>query len=394
LSRYKTFDSTGLATAGRLYAGDLNAIQDLYADLYNLAQAHGVASVALGEAGLQLLRYGAGEARLSGHLRTDGILRGLGGIYFGAFTTAQRNAIASGSRPFGLHIFNTDTGQLEYNAGTDASPSWIGLSPAGSQVPIGGTMDWPWDAISVPANYVLPYGQAISRTTYAALHALASAASYPWGNGDGSTTFNLPDYRGRVGVGKDNMGGTSVNRVTSGGSGVNGTQLGANGGAETVTLATGNLPAHNHGITGAPTLTGSVSNGTLGVGVGSLALPNHAHSISDPGHQHYTWADTTTSYLRAKIGVQTIGDDQGAVEQIGESSSANAPYQPLTTTGISVGNPTSLPAVTGSPNLTGSVSNGTLAATAGSLATSNTGSGTAVNNMPPTIIVNKIMRVA
>lgn len=130
MSRFKTFDSTGLATAGRLYAGDLNAIQDLYADLFNLAQSAGVSSLAVGEVGLQLLHYGSGEARLSGAMRTDGILRGLGGLFAGAFTTAARNAIASGLRPFTLIIFNTDTNRFEYNAGTDASPNWQPLSPS------------------------------------------------------------------------------------------------------------------------------------------------------------------------------------------------------------------------------------------------------------------------
>lgn len=129
MSRYKTFDSTGLATAGRIYAGDLNAIQDLFADLYNLAQSLGVSSVALGEAGLQLLRYGAGEARLSGHMRVDGILRGLGGLYAGQFTTTARDAIAVGSRPYGLVIVNTTTNRIEWNQGTDATPNWQPVSP-------------------------------------------------------------------------------------------------------------------------------------------------------------------------------------------------------------------------------------------------------------------------
>lgn len=130
MSRFKTFDSTGLATAGRLYAGDLNAIQDLYADLVNYSQNHGVGTLAVGEAGLQLLRYGAGEARLSGAMRVDGILRGLGGLFAGAYTTTQRDAITAGSRPFTLVIFNTTTNQFEYNAGTDATPNWQPIAPA------------------------------------------------------------------------------------------------------------------------------------------------------------------------------------------------------------------------------------------------------------------------
>lgn len=57
-------------------------------------------------------------------------------------------------------------------------------------------------------------GVAVSRTTYAALSALLSSMSYPFGAGDGSTTFNLPDLRGRAPVGHGGayaMGGTEGN---------------------------------------------------------------------------------------------------------------------------------------------------------------------------------------
>jgi hypothetical protein len=127
MSRVKTFDSTGLATAGRLYAGDLNAMQDQYADLTNLAQSVSVGSLAIGESGLQLLRYGAGEARISGALRTDGIVRALGGFYGGAFTTAQRDAIPLGFRPYGLVILNSTLNSYEWNSGSDAAPNWAGI---------------------------------------------------------------------------------------------------------------------------------------------------------------------------------------------------------------------------------------------------------------------------
>lgn len=62
--------------------------------------------------------------RITGALRTDGILRGLGGLYAGAYTTTQRDAIAAGSRPAGLAIFNTTTNRWEVNLGSDATPNW------------------------------------------------------------------------------------------------------------------------------------------------------------------------------------------------------------------------------------------------------------------------------
>lgn len=53
---------------------------------------------------------------------------------------------------------------------------------------------------AAPAGYLLCQGQAVSRTTYAALFA---AIGSTYGNGDGATTFNVPDLRGRVPVGPD-----------------------------------------------------------------------------------------------------------------------------------------------------------------------------------------------
>lgn len=133
MDRIKTFDATGIAPDGILYSGDLNAIQDAAAALTDFTQTISTSAIAVGESGLQLMHYGSGEARVSGALRTDGIFRGLGGLYTGAFTTTQRNAIPSGSRPYGLVVLNTTTNQLEWNANTDASPTWysIGLNGSG-----------------------------------------------------------------------------------------------------------------------------------------------------------------------------------------------------------------------------------------------------------------------
>lgn len=76
------------------------------------------------------------------------------------------------------------------------------LIPSGTVLPYGGS--------SAPSGYLLCYGQAVSRTTYSDLFA---AIGTSFGTGDGSTTFNLPDLRGRVPIGKANMGGTSASRI-------------------------------------------------------------------------------------------------------------------------------------------------------------------------------------
>lgn len=111
----------------------------------------------------------------------------------------------------------------------------LGGAPAGVVLPFAGA--------SAPTGWLLCYGQAVSRTTYAALFAALGTA---YGTGDGSTTFNLPDLRGRVPAGQDNMGGSAASRLTTAGSGVDGATRGAAGGAETHTLSLTQMPSHTH----------------------------------------------------------------------------------------------------------------------------------------------------
>jgi microcystin-dependent protein len=89
--------------------------------------------------------------------------------------------------------------------------------------------------------FAFPYGQAISRTTYATLFAIIGT---DYGAGDGSTTFTLPDVRGRVEAGKDDMGGSAASRL--GGGVLTGTTLGATGGSDVIILSTSQIPSHTH----------------------------------------------------------------------------------------------------------------------------------------------------
>lgn len=138
---------------------------------------------------------------------------------------------------------------------------------------------------AAPTNWLACYGQAISRTTYASLFVVIGTT---WGAGDGTTTFNLPDFRGRIAVGLDNMGGTAANRITAGVCGVPGTTLGGAGGSQ---------------LAQQDTLTSSSSV-----------------SISDPGHLH-----------TVGLGVATTNGGSFPIQPSGGTTTANTG---TSTTGI------------------------------------------------------------
>ena len=127
-------------------------------------------------------------------------------------------------------------------------------------VPIGAVIDF-FGTTAPNSSFVLPYGQAISRTTYSTLFSMFGTT---FGSGDGSTTFNVPDARGRVIAGKDDMGGSSASRLSSTYFGTSAAVLGAVGGAESHTLT-------------------------------SAEMPSHTHSVTDPGHSHSIQQGTSSS---------------------------------------------------------------------------------------------------
>lgn len=92
-----------------------------------------------------------------------------------------------------------------------------------------------------PARTLVCNGAAVSRATYARLFAVIGTTH---GVGDGSTTFNLPDLRGRASVGRDDMGGASANVVTAAWA----SQDGGQGGEEKHTPTTTETAPHAHGL--------------------------------------------------------------------------------------------------------------------------------------------------
>lgn len=185
---------------------------------------------------------------------------------------------------------------------------------------------------AAPSLWLLTYGQAISRTTYASLFGVIGTT---FGAGDGVTTFNVPDCRGRVTAGADNMGGSAANRLSTA-SGMTTGNLGGTGGLETITLTTSQLAVHSHGVTD----------------------PTHTHTITDPTHTHSnTFSRITGSGGFANGGTSAFNAADGG----SFSSAATGVTNVAASTGISI---------------------------------NNAGSGSAHNNVQPTIVTNKIIYTA
>lgn len=126
-----------------------------------------------------------------------------------------------------------------------------------------------------PTGWLACDGSAVSRTGYPSLFAAISTA---YGAGDGSSTFNLPDYRGRTIVG------------AGAGAGLTARTLGAKAGEESHALSVGEMPAHNHGLTAA-TGTGISHDSAIindnGINAGYLATTaanggDNAHNNMQP----------------------------------------------------------------------------------------------------------------
>jgi microcystin-dependent protein len=130
-----------------------------------------------------------------------------------------------------------------------------GFSPTGSV-----TM---YAANSAPTGWLLCNGVAVSRTTYAALFAVVGTT---FGAGDGSTTFNLPNYADRMPIGVGSIAAS----------------IGATGGSASTTLSVANLPSHSHSAS---------------------STSSSSSSVSDPGHSHvlvtHDGSGTNTSNVSA-----------------------------------------------------------------------------------------------
>lgn len=157
-----------------------------------------------------------------------------------------------------------------------------------------------WPVASPPANWALCNGQAVSRTLYAALFSMIGTT---FGSGDGSTTFNLPDYRDRFPVGA----GTSY-------------LPGATGGYADAAVITHTHPVSNQSVT-----------------------------VNDPGHRHSGVLQAAANPAGRRVTLnRAVGqnDNDATGGNLGDTTS-------VSTTGITASVNLSLSAPTGSVPGTG-----------------------------------------
>ena len=155
-----------------------------------------------------------------------------------------------------------------------------------------------WPTGTAPSGYLLCTGTAVSRTTYAALFAVIGTT---FGAGDGSTTFNLPNYADRMPIGAGTIAAS----------------IGASGGSSTTTLSGSNLPSHTHSFSG----SGSGSTNSAQTGVYD-AGHSHTTNVSNSGGGSGPWTvQTNPTYQIATNAAQANIQDPGHAHSFGVSVS-------------------------------------------------------------------------
>ena len=144
---------------------------------------------------------------------------------------------------------------------------------SGLGIPLGVPVDF-WGT-NPPVDWMFAYGQELDRVEYADLFAVIGTNA---GAGNGSTTFNVPDYRDVVSVGRGNMGGTARGLLSNFAS----TVLGAVFGTQSHALTTAQLAAHGH--TGTTSSVGDHTHPTLGTNAASNGLAEVASTYFGGGN--------------------------------------------------------------------------------------------------------------
>jgi len=252
------------------------------------------------------------SANLTSYATTAPTVAGLA-ILDDANASAQRTTLGVA---IGTDVMAYVAPSTSGNILTSNGSAWTSAAPSGSGAPTGAVFDYVGG--TAPTGYVLLSGRTIGNgssgateranadtsTLFALLWDNMTNTEAPVSSGRGASaaadfaankTITLPDARGRVIAGKDNMGGTTASRLTSGTSGITGTTLGTSGGAEGVTLTAtqSGLPSHSHTLNGAMWNSG----GAAGSGPQAAGFSGDAgafQSIGSAGPSSASSAHTNT----------------------------------------------------------------------------------------------------
>lgn len=168
------------------------------------------------------------------------------------------------------NVYGPLTGEIIYDSsdatfyGRTQSSTWTSLGGSSSVIPTAAILTFAGS--SCPTGYLPTDGAAVSRTTYASLFGIIGTT---YGYGDNSTTFNMPDYRGRFLRGVDAAAGRdpdAASRSVMNTGGNSGDNVGSIQ-ADAFSSHTHIQNAHSHVQQGS--YTGGGTNGLQSVGIGS-----------------------------------------------------------------------------------------------------------------------------
>jgi microcystin-dependent protein len=180
-------------------------------------------------------------------------------------------------------FWRSDLKRLYYNKGTSGSPLW-----EGADIPVGTINMYAGATTDVPTGWLLCNGAAVSRTTYAQLFAVLDTE---YGVGDGSATFNVPDFvttnkfprAATNDAGRGTTGGESTHTLTGAESGTSVHDHGVTDPGHTHSYPGGNGPSMG-GAGSSPSGSYTTGGATTGVSVqdSSEANASSAHENKPP----------------------------------------------------------------------------------------------------------------